>query len=177
MSGPPKATVAVHGCGPKAQEDPCSASLRLKGLCRLVELVTRHANLSYQHSGIVQAVNAASVPRTTASSPFAATRVTDRLSTTQRAAVLAAYANKESPSVLATQFGISRQSVINLIDEAGLPRQIRRMSDEQVDEAIRLYESGFSIAQIVRRVGFSSRAIWHQLNKHGVQMRDSHGRY
>lgn len=46
----------------------------------------------------------------------------------------------------------------------------------QVDEAVRLYEEGLSLARLGERIGASARTVQLRLSERGVAMRDTHGR-
>jgi orotate phosphoribosyltransferase-like protein len=50
------------------------------------------------------------------------------------------------------------------------------MMDEQIADAVTLYESGLSLAQIGTRLGFDNNTVRLRLIERGVRMRDSHGR-
>jgi transposase-like protein len=45
------------------------------------------------------------------------------------------------------------------------------MSQQQIDESVRLYESGLSLEQIGSRLGWDHNTIYRHLKKRGVQMR------
>jgi len=46
----------------------------------------------------------------------------------------------------------------------------------QVDEAVRLYEEGWSLAWVGERIGVTARTVQLRLREAGVRMRDTHGR-
>jgi hypothetical protein len=50
------------------------------------------------------------------------------------------------------------------------------MTVAQVDQAVRLYEKGWSTAHIGRHLDFNGGTIWRALRARGVPMRDPHGR-
>jgi transposase-like protein len=103
-------------------------------------------------------------------------RVLDRLSEDDRLAIVERYAAGEGAAVVGKQYGISRNSVMGLVDAAGVPRKQRRMTDREVSEAARLYKQGRSLARVGRQLGFDHTTIWKVLKRDGVPMRYSHGR-
>jgi IS30 family transposase len=56
--------------------------------------------------------------------------------------------------------------------------QIRNqgLTEEQIAEAVRLYESGLSLAEVGAKVGVDHGTVRRQLLRHSVTMRDTHGR-
>lgn len=103
-------------------------------------------------------------------------RVADRLSDDDQAAVVAAYKAGEGGAAIGRRFGISRNAVLNLVEEAGVPRKQRRMDEDDIREAARLYEKGRSLASVGKELGFNDTTIWNQLRRRGVRLRDTHGR-
>ena len=85
---------------------------------------------------------------------YRASSVSDRLSEDEQAAVVAAYAAGEGGASIGRRFGISRNVVLQLADEAGVPRQQRRMTEAEIRTAIRLDEQGRSLASVGQQVGF-----------------------
>ncbi len=74
---------------------------------------------------------------------------------------------------LADQFGVTPQTVSNLLKRQGItPRW--RLTEADVDEAERLYARGLSLERVGDRLGVSGCAVRYRLNKRGVRMRDPH---
>ena len=59
-----------------------------------------------------------------------------------REEIVSAYAEGESAYVLASRYRVGRNSVLALANEAGVPRKLRRMSEAETDQAVRLYQQG-----------------------------------
>ena len=57
----------------------------------------------------------------------------------------------------------------------GLPTR-RGLIDRRIDEAIALYASGRSVAHVAEALGVNTGTLWMALRRHGVAMRDTHGR-
>lgn len=110
------------------------------------------------------------VRRTAAASGRAKLNVRERTEITER------YAAGERVTDIATSLSLSKYTVINWLNRAGVERRSRGMSEAQIDEALRLYESGLSLARIGGRLPFSPQTIRLALQKRGVRMRDPHGR-
>jgi hypothetical protein len=51
-----------------------------------------------------------------------------------------------------------------------------RLSSEQIDEAVGLYEEGSSLARIGGRMAVDPTAVLARLRDRAVRMRDTHGR-
>ncbi|WP_280244770.1 helix-turn-helix domain-containing protein [Nocardia abscessus] len=50
------------------------------------------------------------------------------------------------------------------------------LSEEQVDEAVQLYEEGWSAQRIGDKLGVYPQTVRRRLLERGVRMRDTHGR-
>lgn len=77
---------------------------------------------------------------------------------------------------LGDRFGVSRQTVGAILKRQGVPMRRRGLSPEQIDEAARLYESGWSLARIGTRLGVDSTTVLNRLRERGVRTRDAQGR-
>lgn len=53
-------------------------------------------------------------------------------------------------------------------------RRNRGLTDEQIREAVRLYEAGLSLARVGVIIGASARTVQLRLRQHGVATRDAH---
>lgn len=81
------------------------------------------------------------------------------------------YRAKESISSLSREYGISRPSLRSLLREAGVSPRRDRMTPKQADKAIKLYESGLTIMEVVAKVGFSYGVVNRMLHSRGVNVR------
>jgi hypothetical protein len=52
----------------------------------------------------------------------------------------------------------------------------RGLSPDQVDDAIRLYDSGWSLARIGDHLSINPTTVLNRLRAHGIPTRDTHGR-
>lgn len=77
---------------------------------------------------------------------------------------------------VAAQFGIARQTVSGILRHHGVPLRRQGLSPEQIDQAARLYHSGWSLARIGDRVGADAETVRQRLRQRGVRMRDPQGR-
>jgi hypothetical protein len=50
------------------------------------------------------------------------------------------------------------------------------MTGEQIDDAVRLYEAGQSLAKIGAELGVEAGTVRRALMKRGIRLRDTHGR-
>jgi hypothetical protein len=77
---------------------------------------------------------------------------------------------------LGDQFGINRRTVSIILHRNGVEMRRRGLSLEQVDEAVRLYEAGWSLARIGERMGVDATTVLNRLRDRGVKTRDAQGR-
>ena len=77
---------------------------------------------------------------------------------------------------LAQEFGISRQTVSERLKKAGITMRQQSPRSELIDEMVKLYESGLSLAEVGDRVGASPGTVHRYIRIRSVQMRDSHSR-
>jgi hypothetical protein len=78
---------------------------------------------------------------------------------------------------LAKTYDVRRASISKLLRREGIePRQRRLMSQAEVDQAIHLYGQGLSLEAIGERLGWFNTTVYRHLKRHGVRMRDTHGR-
>jgi predicted DNA-binding protein (UPF0251 family) len=76
---------------------------------------------------------------------------------------------------LASQFEISRTTVMKHVERAGAPRR-RGVIVEHLNEARCLYEQGWSLARVGEHFGVDPNTVWYTFRKAGIARRDSHGR-
>jgi len=77
---------------------------------------------------------------------------------------------------LADEYGISPWAVRSLRADAGVELQVTRVDQDIVREAVRLYESGQSLASVGQRLGRSPSTINRVLSQQGVALRGRHER-
>jgi hypothetical protein len=81
------------------------------------------------------------------------------------------YAAGEAAGVIAADYRVSRNAVLNLVRSRSIVVRAQAMTNEQVQLAAQLYESGLPIAAVQREVGASYGAVRSALMKGGVAMR------
>jgi hypothetical protein len=79
-------------------------------------------------------------------------------------------------SSLAEGYKISRGAVRRLLQREGVEMRRRGLTSEQVDEAMRLYGQGWSLARVGERLGVDTGTVHARLRERGVRMRDTQGR-
>lgn len=77
---------------------------------------------------------------------------------------------------LAQRFGITRQTVVELMHREGVPRRYPKLGHETVSEAASLYRSGWSLAAIGEALFVDPGTVRPSLIAHGIRMRDPQGR-
>jgi DNA invertase Pin-like site-specific DNA recombinase len=76
---------------------------------------------------------------------------------------------------LAAEFGISRTTVMKHVERAGAPRR-RNIIRDHLEDARRLYESGWSLARVGRHFGVDPATVGYAFRKASIPRRDTHGR-
>lgn len=76
---------------------------------------------------------------------------------------------------LGDQFGIERRTVSAILHRHGVPMRRRGLSEEQIDDAVRLYNQRWSLARIGDRMGVAAGTVRQRLHERGVMMRDTQG--
>ncbi len=77
---------------------------------------------------------------------------------------------------LGDRFGIERRAVSDILRRHRVPMRRRGLTSEQVDEAIRLYEMGWSLARVGRHLSVDGTTVLNRLRERGISTRDSQGR-
>jgi DNA-binding CsgD family transcriptional regulator len=72
---------------------------------------------------------------------------------------------------LATEFSIDRKTISRHLKAAGVQMRLRPLNTDQVREAIRLYDSGLSLAAIGLKLGVHSSTVRFAIREQGVSMR------
>ena len=83
------------------------------------------------------------------------------------------YRSGTSVMMLAREFGINRETVLEQLKRADVPRRpnVRKMTDAQVVEAARIYRDGLSLVHTAERFGVSERTIRTELARAGEPIR------
>jgi hypothetical protein len=76
---------------------------------------------------------------------------------------------------LATEFGVHRNTVSEILKRVGVPRRLQPLTPEQVRLAITQYESGLSLLKVGKELGCSPTTVWHALRQAGVEIRPRNG--
>jgi DNA-directed RNA polymerase specialized sigma24 family protein len=77
---------------------------------------------------------------------------------------------------LGDRFGDNRRTVSKILHRHDVLMRIRGLSPEQIDEAVRLYEAGWSLARIGERMNVDGTTVLARLRERGVRTRDAQGR-
>ena len=77
---------------------------------------------------------------------------------------------------IAEKYGCYRTMVSKYLKASGVMMRNCPLSDEQIDQAVRLYESGLSCEAVSKNIGACSKTIYNKLIERDITMRDTHGR-
>lgn len=89
---------------------------------------------------------------------------------------MAEYQAEQTMKEIAARHGIHRVTVGQVLERTGTLKRPKSMSSVQVDQAVRLYDSGLSLASVGSQLGFNATTIRTVLLQRGIGTRDSHGR-
>lgn len=98
-------------------------------------------------------------------------RLRRRLSSQERAELVARYRAGEDTPALSREYGISKCGLLHLLGKEGVTMRKQPMAPPDAKRAVRLYESGMSITEVVDQVGYSYSTIRKCLVENGVAMR------
>ncbi|MBB4933155.1 lambda repressor-like predicted transcriptional regulator [Lipingzhangella halophila] len=104
--------------------------------------------------------------------PRAIRRPTDK----HIADIVAEYQEGATIRQLAVKHRIGRVTVSEILKRNGVKLRCTGLTPEQVDEAVRLYAKGWSLAKIGNRFSVYSKTVWSRLTERGIKMRDPHER-
>ena len=104
-----------------------------------------------------------------------ARQIQHRLTSDEVRRLIELYKQGELIDDLATQFHISRTTIMKHVERAGAPRR-RNLLTRRIDEAQDLYNQGWSLVRIGQHLDVNASTVWHALRRAGVRMRDTHGR-
>ncbi|WP_026124255.1 helix-turn-helix domain-containing protein [Nocardiopsis baichengensis] len=90
--------------------------------------------------------------------------------------MVAAYEAGATVYELGRRFGIARQTVSKILKRHGAQMRRTGLSLDQIDEAARLYEEGWSLARIGEKMEVSPDTVRLRLLERGVRMRDRYRR-
>jgi hypothetical protein len=115
-----------------------------------VDLVGRYYNTNAQVEALEMLLR--KLPDPTAPAPASADRPKPgrarQLDIDQIQALIQGYTMGATTYELGHRFGIDRRTVSTILHRHGVEKRRRGLSPDQVDDAIRLYESGWSLARI-----------------------------
>ena len=116
------------------------------------------------------AVHTSTAPRVT-HAPARIHKVVHRLTPEERSRLANMYAAGSTAQALAAEFGISKASVLNILEADGIPRRRRPLSAAQVERARSLYASGLSLARVGLVMEVDASTVWRAFQRRGVPMR------
>ena len=94
-----------------------------------------------------------------------------RLTDSQRSELVDRYLGGDSANVLARELAAHRTTAVKVLRDAGVEVRYRILTDDDIDEARRLYESGLSLAAIGEHFGVAARTVLNVFRKAGVATR------
>jgi hypothetical protein len=140
----------------------------------MVEVVGRWSNLSEQGERLQVLVEM--VPSGLVE-PIVRTkkRISRRLRQPEIEELVAGYKAGASVYELGRHFQIHRDTVASILERQNVPRRGRPLTPAQIDEAVKLYGEGLSLAKIAPKLGCHPSTVRLALLEAGVRLRDNHG--
>lgn len=99
-----------------------------------------------------------------------------RLDDIQAQQLIANYQAGSTVYQLADQFDIERRTVSAILHRHDVPMRRSGLTDNQAEDAERLYQQGWSLARIGDRMNVTADTVRKRLLERGVTMRDTQGR-
>jgi transposase len=90
--------------------------------------------------------------------------------------LVADYQAGASTLALMKRYGIGKGTVLRLLDSHDVTRRHQPMTEQEAEQAVRLYGQGRSLAQVGEQLGRSGSAVWLALKRAGVERRGTHER-
>ncbi len=90
--------------------------------------------------------------------------------------IVAEYLAGATARKLGEGFEVDRKTVSGILKSNGVTMRLHSMQPGEIEQAIRLYESGLSLANVAKRIPYKASTIWRELKRIGVQMRDCQGK-
>jgi hypothetical protein len=79
-------------------------------------------------------------------------------------------------TALTTTYGLSKGSVLQLLRQNGVEVRHQSLTPDQLQEAVGLYEQGWSLAKVGAHFARDASFIHVTFKREGIPRRDSHGR-
>lgn len=86
------------------------------------------------------------------------------------------YESGISSNQLAIEHGLAKGTILKLLRDGGAAIRRQGLNEDQVVEAADLYRAGRSLLWIGTHLGVSNTTVGKALIKHGIRLRDPHGR-
>lgn len=103
-------------------------------------------------------------------------KLDQRLDASVPAQMVADYEAGTPTTQLTGKYGLSKASVLRLLHEAGTEMRRQPFTEQELDEAVRLYASGLSTAAIGAQLEAHPSKVWRALRDQGVALRPPRNR-
>ncbi len=137
-------------------------------------LASSYANpLRYLHPLLLEA---AARPATPVERKTQSRRVAQRrIPSDEVVAIIAGYQAGMPVHQLAAEHHCHRTTISGLLRRHGVAMHRGPVSEDQIQEMIRLYESGLSLARVGERLGLADTTVHRHLHERGVRTRERYG--
>jgi helix-turn-helix protein len=168
-----------EGAAPRGTGTTQAALPRENGLIRRVDLEAQLSSPSVRLQRLLGSWRSlpADEPSRTKSTPRRRRqRAEDRLGPDGVAQLVADYQAGIATTRLMQSYGLGKGAVLRLLDSHGVTRRRQPLTPAEVQEAIRLYGQGWSLARIGQRFGRHHSVILRALDRARGPRRNCHGR-
>lgn len=89
--------------------------------------------------------------------------------------MVARYEAGETSTALATKYAVAKSTILGILRASNVVVRRQPLTAEQVSEAVRLYESGFSLSQVAERMKINQETMRVAVLNAGVVLRPPTG--
>jgi hypothetical protein len=141
-----------------------------------VEVLARHARSVPFRTDLHRRVARAGARRNPEPTPGRLHALKDRLSPATLDWVVEDYRRGTPSTEIARSLGVAKAGILSILHDRGVELRLRPMTDKERDEAVRLYQQGWSLARVGKQLGRDPTSIRNVLERENIPRRDPQGR-
>lgn len=94
-----------------------------------------------------------------------------RLTEDVRQALVEDYLNGIPTTELTSKYSLGKGSVLQILEDAGVSMRRQGLGEAEIDEAVRLYQSGLSLVRVAKSLDSAPTTVNRALQARGVRLR------
>lgn len=102
-------------------------------------------------------------------------QVQRRFTAAEAAEIAEQYLAGQTMNRIARTYGVHRRTVAHCLQKREVPRRQLGLSPDQLEQAVALYDAGWSLARIGDKYGTTDMTVRRAIAKHGVEIRPRNG--